>query len=214
VWLHLQPNTVGKAARIKARLYIFGNPGVVCSEWTPLTHKTATITFKNKQLKCKCLQFPIVEVRAKTVHKSQGGTFDKVVFNYERGLDQQLVYVDLSRVTSIHGLHLTNLKSDYMFHHWKASNNPKIKDLYTELTHLERHKLLTITDRAQQFLQQVSSEDFTMTTLNVQSLASHSTDISTDLVLAFMDILAFMETWMDNDETVPVHGYKCITQFK
>jgi hypothetical protein len=23
-----------------------------------------------------------------------------------------------------------------------------------------------------------------------------------------------METWMDNDETVPVDGYKCITQFK
>jgi ATP-dependent exoDNAse (exonuclease V) alpha subunit len=52
-----------------------------------------------------------------TVHKSQGGTFDTVVFNYERGLDQELVYVDLSRVTSIHGLHLTNHNSDYTFHH-------------------------------------------------------------------------------------------------
>jgi hypothetical protein len=23
-----------------------------------------------------------------------------------------------------------------------------------------------------------------------------------------------MKTWMDNDETVPVESYKCITQFK
>jgi hypothetical protein len=29
-----------------------------------------------------------------------------------------------------------------------------------------------------------------------------------------MDILALMELWMDNDETVPVERYKCITQFK
>jgi hypothetical protein len=76
-----------------------------------------------------------------TVHKSQGSTFDKVVFNYERGLDQQLVYVGLSRVTSIHRLHLTNHNSDYTFHHWKGSDAPKIKDLCTELTHLEHHKL-------------------------------------------------------------------------
>jgi hypothetical protein len=29
-----------------------------------------------------------------------------------------------------------------------------------------------------------------------------------------MDILALRETWRDNVETVPVDGYKCITQFK
>jgi hypothetical protein len=31
VWLHLQPNAVGKAARIKVRPYVFANPGIVCS---------------------------------------------------------------------------------------------------------------------------------------------------------------------------------------
>jgi hypothetical protein len=140
-----------------------------------------------------------------TVHKSQGGTFDKVMFSYEWGLNQQLVYVALSRVTSIHRLHLTNHNSDFTFRHWKGSSNPKIKDLHTELTRLERHKLLAITDRAKQFLQRVSSEDFTVTTLNIQSLASHSADISTDPVLASVGILALTEMWMD-DETVPVDG--------
>jgi hypothetical protein len=37
VWLLLQPNAVGKAARIKAHPYGFVNPGFICSEWTPLT---------------------------------------------------------------------------------------------------------------------------------------------------------------------------------
>jgi hypothetical protein len=54
-----------------------------------------------------------------------------------------------------------------MFHHWKSSNNPNIRDLRTELTRLKRHKLLTITNTAQHFIQRASSEDFTMTTLYV-----------------------------------------------
>jgi hypothetical protein len=52
-----------------------------------------------------------------------------------------------------------------------------------------------------------------VTTPNVQSFTSHSPDVSTDPVLESM-VLALMETWMNNDETVPVDGYKCITQFK
>jgi hypothetical protein len=171
-----------------------------------MTCKTATITFRNRQLKFKHLQFPIVEACAMNVHKSQGTTFDKIVFNYEWGLDQQLVYVGLSRVTSIHWLSLTNHNSDYTFNHWKGSSTPKIKYL-----RLERHKQLNITDRAKQFLQRVSSEDFTMTALNSQSLPSHSADVSTDPVLGSTDVLALTETWTDNEETVPVDGYKCRT---
>jgi hypothetical protein len=51
-------------------------------------------------------------------------------------------------------------------------------------------------------------------TLHVQSFASHYPDVSTDPVLASTDILDLKETWKDSDETVPVEGYKYITQFK
>jgi hypothetical protein len=60
------------------------------------------------------------------------------------------------------------------------------------------HKLLTIIGRAKHFLQRVSLEDFTVTTINIQSFASHSPDVSTDPVLASADILALTGTWMDN----------------
>jgi hypothetical protein len=56
------------------------------------------------------LRFPIVEAWAMTVHKSQDITFDKVVFHYERGLEQQLVYLGLSRVTFTHGTHLKKIQ--------------------------------------------------------------------------------------------------------
>lgn len=54
------------------------------------------------------MQFPILEACAITVHKSQGSTYDKVVYNYLSSHEQPLVYVELSRATSIKGLYLTN----------------------------------------------------------------------------------------------------------
>jgi hypothetical protein len=120
-----------------------------------------------------------MEACAMTVHNSQASTLDKVVFNYERGWDQQLVYVGLSRMTSIYGLHLTNHNSEYMFHYWKGSNTSKIKDLRTDLTRLERHNRLIIIDRAKQFHQRVSLSGITMTTLNVKSFARDSPKLQT-----------------------------------
>jgi hypothetical protein len=46
-----------------------------------------------------------------------------------------------------------------------------------------------------------------MNALNVQSFASHSSNVSTD-------IFALTENWMDTDETFPIGGYECISQFK
>jgi hypothetical protein len=103
--------------------------------------------------------------------------------------------------------------SDFTFHHWNGASTPNIKDLSAELTTLEHHKLSTITDRTKQFPQRVSLDDFTIT-LNVQSFASHFPDVSPNPVVTSKEILALRVTWMDTDETVPVEGYKCITQFK
>ncbi|GFV14888.1 hypothetical protein TNCV_1045651 [Trichonephila clavipes] len=39
-----------------------------------------------------------------TIHKSQGGTYDAIVYEYDRKHPRELVYVALSRVTKIEGL--------------------------------------------------------------------------------------------------------------
>ena len=39
-----------------------------------------------------------------TIHKSLGGTFDPVVYEYDRKHSRELVYVALTRVTKIQGL--------------------------------------------------------------------------------------------------------------
>ncbi|CAF0967783.1 unnamed protein product [Brachionus calyciflorus] len=53
------------------------------------------------------IQFPIIECEAMTIHKSQGQTYDCICVDIgHEGLPRDLLYVGLSRVTSMNGLYL------------------------------------------------------------------------------------------------------------
>ena len=67
--------------------------------------------------KCRRTNFPMALACAMTTHKSQGATFDAVVFDYDRKLPQQLMYVALSRVRSLDGLFLSNVKEKFKLYH-------------------------------------------------------------------------------------------------
>lgn len=148
-----------------------------------------------------------------TVHKSQGGTFSEIVYEYDRGQEQQLVYVGLSRVTAIEGLYLTNAKGHFKFHHSKGSTAPRIRDLRDELQRLSNHKLQTIGQEVLELMESRSSA-CRMMSLNVQSLNAHAPDITSDRVLMSADVLALSETWLDDDTPVDIAGFNCIVQSK
>lgn len=60
-----------------------------------------------------------------TIHKSQGGTFDAIVYEYNRSHSRELVYVALSRVTSLEGLFLVteeNARASWKFYHGRVGN--------------------------------------------------------------------------------------------
>lgn len=61
--------------------------------------------------------FPLVSGCAMTIHKSQGGTFDEVVYEYQRTHSLSILYVALSRVTSIDGLYIVPKDNDNRFYH-------------------------------------------------------------------------------------------------
>lgn len=54
-----------------------------------------------------------------TIHKSQGGSFESIVYKYESKHDQQLVYVALSRVTSLDGLFIIT-ENDEKLNSWET----------------------------------------------------------------------------------------------
>lgn len=212
LWIKFENDSIGKTLRVKARPLVYSKPGVLQPEWTPIAKRSANINLSGG-VKCRRVQFPVVSACALTVHKSQGGTFSQVVFNYEKGQEQQLVYVGFSRVTSIEGLYLTNSTDSFEFHHGKGSVTPRICDLRTELQRLSNHRMRTIGEDVMEAISSNRSACMLMS-INVQSLNAHSSDIATDRVLSAVELLALSETWLDDSSSAAITGFNCIVQQK
>lgn len=140
---------------------------------------------------------------------------------YNRNQEQRLVYVALSRVTEKEGLYMICADNPSMdpskgkpvFHHAKGNNSPAMRELQDEYKRLRNNRLRTIGDDLAEILDQSGSAS-TLMTINVQSLNAHHADISIDPILTRVDYLALSETWLDDNSSVEIEGYTCITQSK
>ncbi|EDS32999.1 tetratricopeptide repeat protein, tpr [Culex quinquefasciatus] len=212
IWVKFDNEQIGVIARKKAEPMTRSRADILQLDWTPIVKRSANIDLGSR-IKCKRIQFPVVPACALTIHKSQGGTFDKIVFEYDKGQEQQMVYVALSRVKSLQGLFMTNSKGDFKFHHAKGCNSPKMKDLRNELKRLENHRLQTIVDEVSEVIES-SEPTTTLMSINVQSLRAHQMDINTDPVLPRVHLLALSETWMDDNASIELEGFTRIVQSK
>lgn len=209
LWLEFPDSETGSIARIKFRPVIASHDGVIKENWTPILTKTANITI-DRPIRCKRTQFPLTPAHAMTIHKSQGGTFNKIVVLYDKSQLNQLVYVALSRVKSIDGLYLINSNDDFTFYHKYGCTTSTIKEIRDEYTRLSMHPLETITGLVTSFIQTDNNQTVIVCTINAQSLVAHSQDIATDRVLCKSDIMVITETWMDSSSPVDIHGFELI----
>ena len=67
----------------------------------------------NKDFTVIRIQYPMVPCEALTIHKSQGQTYKAVAIALDQELKQTLLYVGLSRVTSVEGLFLYYMRKRY-----------------------------------------------------------------------------------------------------
>ncbi|GFX48315.1 uvrD_C_2 domain-containing protein [Trichonephila clavipes] len=85
----------------------------------PITPQTTSIPLnKNKTIISKRKHFPLISALTMTIHQSQGGTYDAIVYEYDHKHPRELVYVALTRVTRIQGLFLVtqeNISSSWKF---------------------------------------------------------------------------------------------------
>lgn len=145
------------------------------------------------------MQTKTVPACAITILKSQGGTFAVIVYKYSSKQPQQLVYVALSRVTSLEGLHIiTEKDAPFRFKHGREGNDSQTtRDIRNEYIRLREHTLRTITNNAVKFCNDSNNAGQTLiTTLNSQSLPAHFADIEKDTVIPRSDYLILTETWM------------------
>lgn len=220
LWIEFPEERTGKVARVKCRPHVvsaFHEFGSAALKWTPISVRTVSGSLGGS-IRFKRRQFPLVPAAAITIHKAQGATFDQVVFEYDKSQQTSLVYVAMSRVTSVEGLYITNAKNDFIFYHGRGSIAPIIKDLRDEFARLQQHQLPTLTKQVRRFINPpitetgIKSTSLLIINLNVQSLVAHASDIESDVHLRVVDYLALSETWMD--PTTPIHlsGFELVCQ--
>jgi hypothetical protein len=128
-WLEFDIEYIGRRVRLKYRPHVRSEPGLLNERWLPIERRASTINI-TARIKCRLVQFPLLAACVLTIHKSQGGTFNQIVYHYHKNHKQQLMYVALSRVTSLEGLFITNATNDFTFYHTHGSIAPSIKEVH------------------------------------------------------------------------------------
>jgi exonuclease III/nucleoside-triphosphatase THEP1 len=116
VWLQFESKDIGKKCR-QNNIDLCASDDVDASlHWTPINCMRQRVKTNNigGGYAIERIQLPIEEAEAFTIHKSQGKTYEKVAVNVSLSLTKSLLYVALSRVTSLEGLYLFGPRKSIM----------------------------------------------------------------------------------------------------
>lgn len=89
------------------------------------------------QIRAQRIQIPLVLAWAMSIHKCQGMTLERLHTNLSKAFGYGMVYVALSRVTSLEGLHLSGFKLS------KIKAHPKVLQFYESFGMKQEKELLT-----------------------------------------------------------------------
>ena len=197
IWVQFDHSDVGEKTRHENRhLYVQG----IESTWTPIKPITTQFAVgRNQTAQVVRKQFPLRPAAAKTIHRSQGDTEQKVVVNFNtRRAIPHIHYVGLSRVTIIEGLFITDLCEK------KIAVNPHVA---AEMEFLRNERALKLSVTPIYKTDQVS---FKLCYLNTRSLHKHIDDVRHELNFTNTDINIFSETRFmtsDDDDMYNIDGY-------
>ena len=115
IWLDFGVNTaVGRKQRLLYRDFMKNNN--IDLHLTPISRKSHWTTGnKNCAIQIERKQFPVVPAEALTIHKSQGQTYQSICLDLNKckRVTRSLLYVTLSRVTSLAGLYICSRRRYY-----------------------------------------------------------------------------------------------------
>ncbi|XP_074109916.1 uncharacterized protein LOC141534456 [Cotesia typhae] len=116
-WLEF-PNSLKIGQKIRRKVAGHVAAHQISKTAVPITRRSSTISLNNsKTINVKRSHLPLVCAGATTIHKSQGSTYPGIVYEYDKTHPLSLVYVALSRVTSVDGLYITTIDNDKTFFH-------------------------------------------------------------------------------------------------
>ena len=146
---------------------------------------------KNRTVQVVRKQFPLRPAAAKTIHRSQGDTESRIVVNFDTNRAiPHIHYVGLSRVTTIEGLHITELCED------KIAVSEDVQKEMERLRSPECQLTLSITP-----LYKYDEISFKLCYLNTRSLHKHIEDVRNDISYSTADVNVFSESRIIHSES-------------
>ena len=163
--------------------------------WAPILEISRQFKInKNRKSDVMRRQFPLRPSSAKTVHRCQGDTVDRIVIEFPARRSEHMHYVALSRVKNLSGLHILSLNEN------KITVSKKVED---EMKRLRTKAPLIL---CALFVQEIIHT--TKNTIsNVISLHLHFKDVACDYSVKASDISIFVETTLcnrDHDDEIVI----------
>ncbi|XP_069136358.1 uncharacterized protein [Argopecten irradians] len=194
VWVLFGEEKIGAMRRHQYQ-HLFGNN--IETSWTPIFETKRTFMYNRKTF--ERIQFPLQPSAAKTVHKAQGATLDKVVVSLSQSRKRKIPhihYVALSRVRSLNNLHIIDFNEGSL---------SKDNDVDTEMQRLNDNGLkLCFTP-----LYNVEMQGKFLFN-NARSFHKHFPDIKSDPNVYAADVVGIAESWLcssDRNDAFHLQGF-------
>ena len=201
IWVLFDHSRIGKSTRERFYNRGFYNANIQ-KDWTPVFDVERTFIYNYKTY--QRIQFPLKPAAAKTVHKAQGATVDKVVVDLSQKKTRKVPhihYVALSRVKKLDDLYILNLnQAAYALDERVTSEMQRLrKDGALELCYVPLYK--------------IDPCKIKIAFNNARSLHKHLKEIEAEPNVLASDVIGFSETRLcqrDKDADFTLKGFTLI----
>ena len=201
IWVLFDHSRIGRSTRER-----FANRGLyntnIERDWTPVFDVERTFIYNYKTY--QRIQFPLKPAAAKTVHKAQGATVDKVVVDLSQKTTRKVPhihYVALSRVKKLDDLYILNLnQAAYALDERVTSEMQRLRtEAALELCYVPLYK--------------IDPCKIKIAFNNARSLHKHLKEIEAEPNVLAADVIGFAETRLcqrDEDTDFTLKGFALI----
>ena len=199
VWVLFDDEKIGSCARQKYRHLYTPN---IDTKWTPIFEVNRNFMYNYKSY--QRIQFPLKASAAKTVHKAQGSTVDRLVIDLKQNKPRKIPhihYVALSRVRKLQNLQILNFNEDAL------TVDDRVK---AEMDRLRTESLMPLCFLP---LYNINSDYLKVALNNARSFHKHVLDLAMDPNIMSADVVGITESRLmstDEDLDYRLDGYQML----
>ena len=193
LWVLFDNKKVGQQTRRKYFSYYNSD---IDKDWTPIFAVSRPFTYNRHQV--IRTQFPLTQSAAKTIHKSQGLTYDEIVVKTAPRKENHIHYVAFSRVRNLSGLQILDL------------NASKISVSGLVIEEMERLRTSASLKLCFSPIYELQEASLKCVFVNSRSFHKHYSDLNKNHLIRGADIIGIAESRLlctDRNDQYTIEGY-------